>query len=523
MSSSAAGGDAIGRVGDKASPSMSPSMEGVLPIRGVDGNTGEAIPIDTAPGLSEADDPFRADIVRWATLDVPSIMVEKDLMKLREAYRIPADIELMILGPNERVCFPRRGCTALYLNAFVSGMRLLLHTMFRRILRAYGLAPTQVAPNGWNQNGGGACICGFGTPSAWKCLCMCSKPFIGRESCQRRRAGRRKRSDTLPRCELSKDVVNIVRSIYQAALLTQSYGLILNKHRYLVELGLMASKGEASSANVCPFIEAKAQEVAAPDVVEIEDTGVPEREVPLKKKRKGGASGLGPSQSKKKVELVDNYTVCAPQPLQRTLSVNPSGEVVLDSPPRANPVYGGSGVGPFDSRKTLRELIGPPGSRISDDTLRNVPFFPSIGAQAVKKYFTSKWEEFASHGELEDVLEASLAVAVRATSLQMKVLREFWTRMESWTFLRKRRTEAKAEVTRLLGEKNEMEAKLKNVEADFIANFHNTEAYTNFSDYFAKVGHQKVLAALRAERPDLDLGPLGDRFSPSEADEEEGS
>ncbi|KAL2517214.1 Uncharacterized protein Adt_13461 [Abeliophyllum distichum] len=145
----------------------------------------------------------------------------------------------------------------------------------------------------------------------------------------------------------------------------------------------------------------------------------------------GGKQGGGPSQPKKKVvELVDNYAVCASQPLQRTLSVYPSGEVVLDSPPLVDPVSGGSGVGPFDSRKRLRELIGPPGSRISDYALKNMPFFPSMGAQAIKKYFTPKWEEFASHGDLEDVLEAGLAAAIIAMSLQMKVLETFRARME---------------------------------------------------------------------------------------------
>ncbi|KAL2481393.1 Plus3 domain-containing protein [Abeliophyllum distichum] len=153
--SSATGGDAVGRVGDEASPSVSLSMQGVLPIRGVDGSTSEEIRIDAAPSLREAGDPFRVDVVRWAAMDVPSIMVEEDLKKLREAYRILADIELILPGPNERACFPRRGCIALHLNAFVSGMRLPLHPMFRRILRAYGLAPTQVAPNGWSQMVGG--------------------------------------------------------------------------------------------------------------------------------------------------------------------------------------------------------------------------------------------------------------------------------------------------------------------------------------------------------------------------------
>ncbi|KAL2486136.1 hypothetical protein Adt_30892 [Abeliophyllum distichum] len=101
MSPSATRGDTLGRVGNEASPSVSPSMEGVLPIRGVDGNTGKAISIDVAPSLREADDPFRADVVRWTAFDVPSIMVEEDLTKLRKAYRIPADIELMLPGPNE--------------------------------------------------------------------------------------------------------------------------------------------------------------------------------------------------------------------------------------------------------------------------------------------------------------------------------------------------------------------------------------------------------------------------------------
>ncbi|KAL2480241.1 Uncharacterized protein Adt_33207 [Abeliophyllum distichum] len=437
MSLSAAGGVVLGRVGDEASPFVSPSMEGVLPIRGVDGNTGEAIPMDAAPGLKEANDLFRADVVRWAALDVPSIMVEEDLTKLREAYSIHADIELMILGPNERAYFPIRGCTALHLNAFVSGMRLPLHPMFRRILRAYGLAPTQVVPNGWNQMVGGMYLW------VWHFFDMEMPLYVFQTIYQPiklpKKKGREKEArgvhddpeldldvssfygiaNTLPRCELSKDVVDIVRSIYQAAPLTRSYGLILNWHRCLVELGLMASKAKmdqerrprptfACLSKQRPKVlvpssaedtlqrkviedlsrEGNSAEVATPDVVEIEDTGVPEGEVPLKRKRKGWGFGSVPSQSKKKVELVDNYTVCAPQPLQRTLSVNPSGEVVFDSPLRTDPISRGSGFGPFDSRKKLRELIEPPGSRISNDTLRNISFFPSIGAQAVKKYFT---------------------------------------------------------------------------------------------------------------------------------------
>ncbi|KAL2485127.1 Uncharacterized protein Adt_29883 [Abeliophyllum distichum] len=432
MSLNTAGGDALGRIGDEASPSVSPSMEGVLPIRGVDGNTGEAIRMDAAPGLREADDPFRADVVRWETLDVPSIMVEEDLTKLREAYRIPADIELMIPGPNERAFFSRRGCTALHLNAFVSRMCLPLHPMFRMILRAYGMAPIQPRKlskkKGKEEEVGWYYFCPWGS----------HKPLVtGYPSSIKQWKEswfwvfgnwQRVHDDPEPDLDVSS-FYGIATEMDQGRRPWPTLACLSKQRPKVLVPG---SAEDTSQRKVIEDLsgEGNRTEVAASDVVEIEDTGVPEGEVPLKRKRKDGASGSGPSQSKKKVELVDNYTVCAPQPFQRTLSVNPSGEVVLDSPPRADLVSGGSGVVPFDSKKKLRELIGPPRSRISDDTLRNVPFFPSMEAQDVKKYLTPKWEEFASHGELEDVLEASLATAVRVTSLQMKVLGEFRTCMQ---------------------------------------------------------------------------------------------
>ncbi|KAL2505377.1 Uncharacterized protein Adt_20998 [Abeliophyllum distichum] len=234
-----------------------------------------------------------------------------------------------------------------------------------------------------------------------------------------------------------------------------------------------------------------------------------------------------------------------------------------------------------------------------------------MGAQAVKKYFTPKWEEFSSHGELEDVLEASLASAIRASAMQMKVLGEFRTRMQEQRRLaaqasradkehehaieglktaldsvrtayeqmevdlkesdsnllnmtkqldnanaaqrvaaealeaannEKRRLleEAKARDEEVLGlrkdlanaedgrkeaeaGKREVEAKLANAEANFVANFHNTEAYTNFTDYFARVGQQEVLTALRSDHPDFDVKTLEARFPPPDARSEDES
>ncbi|KAL2504672.1 Uncharacterized protein Adt_20293 [Abeliophyllum distichum] len=654
------GGDSTRFGGGEASPPVSPSMEGVLPIRGVDGSTGEAIPIASTPGLRKAEDPYRADVVRWAAMDVPSIMVEEDLTKLREAYRIPVDIELILPDPNERACFPRRGCTALHLNAFVSGMRLPLHPMLRRILRAYDLVPTQVVPNGWSQMVGGMYLwfrhsLGMEMPlhvfqtiyqprklprkkdgeeemgwyyfSPWGS----HKPLVtGYPSSIKQWkeswfwvSGNWQRvfddpkpnldvpSVPLPRCELSQGAVDVLKSIYQADQKSRSYGLILNRHRCLVEHGLMASKAKMDQGKrprptlarlwkqrpktLAPgSVEDVSQRRAVEDlskagnkeaaeaskVIEVEN--VPEVEVPLSRKRKA-----------------------------KTLAVNPSGEVVLEGPSRPTLTPGSGDGGPFDSKRRLRELIGAPGVRIPDDVLRNVPFYPSMGAQAVKKYFTPKWEEFSSHRELEDVLEASLASAIRASAMQMKVLGEFRTRMQEQRKLvaqasradkehqqaleglkaalesariayeqmeadlkesdsnilnmtkqldnanaaqkvtaealeaankEKRRLleEAKSrdeEISGLRKElataengkkeakdgKKEVEVRLVNAEADFVANFHNTEAYTNFADYFARVGQQEVLTALRNDHPEFDVKVLEARFPPPDVEGEEDS
>ncbi|KAL2518664.1 Uncharacterized protein Adt_14911 [Abeliophyllum distichum] len=621
--SSATGGNAQRRVEGEASPSVSPSMEGVLPIRGVDGNTDEALPIGPAPGLREASDPYRVEVVRWAILDVPSIMVEEDLTRLREEYRIPSDIDLILPGPNERACFPMRGCTALHLNAFVSGMRLPLHPMLRRILRAYDLAPTQVAPNGWSQMVGGHVL--VVSALVWHGDAFARVPNsvpaeeVAEE--ERQRGGDRLRviddpeldldvpsvygiASSLPCCELSRESIDVIRSIYQADSKSRSYGFILNRQRCLVELGLVASAAEMDQGRrprptlaklvkqrprtlVPGSAEDTSQRKAIEDlsragnkeaaeaskVIEVDDA--PEAEVPLSRKRKAKSSGVGPSQAT--AEAMENAglsTTCNVSPLQRTLAVNTSGEVVLEGPSKSTPASEGGSGGPYDSKRRLRELIGAPGVRIPDDVLRNLPFSPSMGAQAVKKYFTPNWEEFSSHGELEDVLEASLASMIRASSLQIKVLGEFRTRMQEQRKLvaqaskadkehqqameglkaaletealeaankEKRRLleEAKSreeEISSLRKElansekgkkeaedgKKEVEARLANAEADFVANFHNTEAYTNFADYFARVGQQEVLNALRNDHPEFDVKNLEVRFPPPNAEGEEDS
>ncbi|KAL2486717.1 hypothetical protein Adt_31473 [Abeliophyllum distichum] len=119
--------------------------------------------------------------------------------------------------------------------------------------------------------------------------------------------------------------------------------------------------------------------------------------------------------------------------------------------------------------------------------------------------------------------------ALEVTNEEKRLLREKSTfyRLEaeglrgSLEASEKGRKEVEVEIARLLGEKKEMDRKLESVEAEYDANFHNTEAYTNFSDNFAKIAHQEVLAMLRSEHPNFNIGSLEDRFHPSDVGGEE--
>ncbi|KAL2456447.1 Uncharacterized protein Adt_46790 [Abeliophyllum distichum] len=614
---------------------------------------------------------------------------------MREQYRIPSDVELILPGPNERACFPREGCTALHLNAFVSGLRLPLHPMLRRILRAYSLAPTQVSPNGWSQMVGGHVP--VVQTLVWDGDALACVPNrvpaeeVAEEEGQRG-GGRlvlflpvgvsQTISDRLPllhktmegelvlgirqlaeggrrpgaglgcsKCVRNSQLSSSVRAFkreYRSSSVHLSGGYQEPELQLHLEptalpgscaqlkwikggaprptLAKLAKQrprtlvpGSAEDSSQRRVIEdlSRAGNKETPKVIEVDDT--PETEVPLSRKRKARPSGSGATQAAViTVESVDPPMTASVPALQRTLAVNTAGEVVLEGPSKSTPAPEGESGGSYESKKRLRELIGAPGARISDDALRSVPFFPSMGAQAFKKYFTPKWEEFSSHGELEDVLEASLASAVRASAMQMKVLGEFRNRMQEQkrriaeaskadkehqqaleglkaalesaeiayrqmeadlresdsnllnmtkqldnanaaqkvaaealeaANVEKRRLQEEAksrdeEISSLRRElanaaegkrvaeegKEEVEARLKEVEAklanaeeDFVANFHNTEAYSNFSDYFARVGQQEVLTALRTDHPDFDVKNLETRFPPPDAEGEEDS
>ncbi|KAL2498854.1 Plus3 domain-containing protein [Abeliophyllum distichum] len=539
--------------------------------------------------------------------------------------------------------------------------------MLRRILRAYALAPTQVSPNGWSQMVGGMYLWfrhsfGMEMPlhlfqtvyqprklskkkgkeeeAGWYYFCPwgSNKPLVtGCPSSIKQWkeswfwvSGNWQRVVDDPESDLDVPSVYGIAALFLGASFQVGAStcfadmdqgkrprptlaaLTKQRPRMLVP----GSVEDSSQKKVIEDLSRAGNKGAAEPSKVIEVDDAPETEVPLSRKRKARPSGPGTSQAAATVvEIADPPTTTSVPPLQRTLTVNTAREVVLEGPSKSTPTSEGETGGSYESRRRLRELIGAPGARIPDDALRSIPFYPSMGAQAFKKYFTPKWEEFSSHGELEDLLEASLASAIRASAMQMKVLGEFRNRMqeqkrrvaeaskadkehqqaleglkaalesaqiaykqmeadlrESHSNLlnmtkqldnanaaqkvaaealeaanvekRRLQEEAKSrdeEISGLRKElanaeegkkaaedgrkeaeagKKEVEARLANAEADFVANFHNTEAYSNFADYFARIGQQEVMTVLRNDHPDFDVKSLEAKFPPPDAEGE---
>ncbi|KAL2542556.1 Uncharacterized protein Adt_03534 [Abeliophyllum distichum] len=235
-------------------------MANVLSIRGIDISTSEEVAITSTPRLIKDRDSFSVAHVRWTVMDVQSILMEADLVSLKKSYMIVSDIELIFPESNETACLSKKGCTTLHLNMFVAGMRLSLYPFLKGILRAYNLAPTQVAPNGWSQKSG---------------------------------------AYALPWYELSNDLFEVIQSIYQ-------------KSRTL----LPGASEDARQKKVVEDISREANREKVDKANEVEAT-VGEKEatkVPLTKKRK-----VGSQLRKNVVKIVDNYVVCNPPPLQQTI------------------------------------------------------------------------------------------------------------------------------------------------------------------------------------------------------------
>ncbi|KAL2485675.1 Plus3 domain-containing protein [Abeliophyllum distichum] len=85
----------------------------------------------------------------WKCRFFPSEVSEGQLREWHQMYRIPDDIEFVVPGPNDRADDPPLGTVALNQAILAAGLRLPFPRVVRKFLWEWGIAPTQLCPNGW--------------------------------------------------------------------------------------------------------------------------------------------------------------------------------------------------------------------------------------------------------------------------------------------------------------------------------------------------------------------------------------
>ncbi|KAL2541217.1 Uncharacterized protein Adt_02195 [Abeliophyllum distichum] len=85
----------------------------------------------------------------WKCRLFPSEVNEKQLVDWHRMYSVPGEIEFIVPGPNDRADEPPLGCVALNQALLATGLRLPFPRIVRKFLREWGIAPTQLCPNGW--------------------------------------------------------------------------------------------------------------------------------------------------------------------------------------------------------------------------------------------------------------------------------------------------------------------------------------------------------------------------------------
>ncbi|KAL2534598.1 Plus3 domain-containing protein [Abeliophyllum distichum] len=97
--------------------------------------------VEVASGLRTASE--------WKCRFFPSEVSEGQLREWHQIYRVPDDVEFVVPGPGDRADDPPLGAVALNQAILAAGLRLPFPWVVRKFLREWGIAPTQLCPNGW--------------------------------------------------------------------------------------------------------------------------------------------------------------------------------------------------------------------------------------------------------------------------------------------------------------------------------------------------------------------------------------
>jgi hypothetical protein len=112
-----------------------------------------ARPPDAALDGSDTDDDARgggALLRSVAERFASSFRTQESLDALCRKYGVPEQFSAILPAGHHRACSsPPPGAVCVYAQALEAGMRLPLHGFFCEALAHFGIAPSQVAPNGW--------------------------------------------------------------------------------------------------------------------------------------------------------------------------------------------------------------------------------------------------------------------------------------------------------------------------------------------------------------------------------------
>ncbi|KAL2531656.1 hypothetical protein Adt_05007 [Abeliophyllum distichum] len=68
------------------------------------------------------------------------------------------------------------------------------------------------------------------------------------------------------------------------------------------------------------------------------------------------------------------------------------------------------------------ELVGKMGQKLPNESIEDLDLQAALGAQAFSRYLPSSWKAFMTEGDMEDLLEASIACSIRTASASMRSL-----------------------------------------------------------------------------------------------------
>ncbi|KAK1604663.1 hypothetical protein QYE76_028336 [Lolium multiflorum] len=111
------------------------------------------------PGNGVATAAFEASSPEVDERLVSSLRTQAEVDFLCKKHGVPSVYTARPAGADRRACTPPPGSLCVYAHALEAGMRVPLHGFFCEVLAHFGIAPSQLVPNGWRVMAGFLALC----------------------------------------------------------------------------------------------------------------------------------------------------------------------------------------------------------------------------------------------------------------------------------------------------------------------------------------------------------------------------